>query len=626
MKKLIFFLIVFFAINIIGQQSKVFVPRNILEAYDKGTRSFDGTPGKNYWQNSSDYKIFAEVIPAERMVKGIEEITYHNNSPHVIKRLALRIYQDIYRKGAARDFPLPADDIDDGVVIDRFVINGKEYDTQNQSREFNRFMTNAFVTLEDSLAPGESVNIEIGWNFVLPSKGGLRMGTYDETSFYVAYWYPQISVFDDIDGWDTFNYGGMQEYYNDFSNYEVEITVPENFVVWGTGILQNPKEVFDSRILDKYQKAQTSDEIISIIDSTTYAEGIVTNKGKNTYKFKAEDVPDFVFATSDHYLWDLTSTVVDSLTGRRTVIGAAYKKESEDFYQVAEISKKSILYYSNKMPSYPFPYPTLTVFNGSGGMEAPMMINDGSSRTIAGTIGVTSHEIAHQYMPFLMGTNERKYAFMDEGWAVMLPFEFQIEESNGEHNRKLATISGYERIAGTEDDMPLSVPSTELRNAYRNSAYVRSAAAYLMLYEFLGEELFLKALHEYMDRWNGKHPIPWDFYFTFNDVLNEDLSWFWNPWFNEFAHPDLGIKEVKIENGKLYVTIEKIGSQPVPVYLEIVNGEDEVISTKHETNIWKNGEKESVIILDYSEDIKTIKLGNDNIPDSYKENNLYELK
>ncbi|MBZ0178049.1 MAG: M1 family metallopeptidase [Melioribacteraceae bacterium] len=626
MRTVVLLLISFFAANIFGQPSNLFVPRNVLDAYNTGTRSFDGKPGDKYWQNGSDYKIFAEVIPSERKIKGIEEITYYNNSPHELNRLVFRLYQDIYKKGAARDFPLPENDINEGMIIDRFVVNGKEYDTQSRSREFNRIMTNLMVALEDSLAPGESVKIEIGWSFVLPEKGGLRMGTYDETSFYVAYWYPQVSVFDDIDGWDTFNYGGMQEYYNDFSNYEVEITVPENFVVWGTGVLQNPKEVFDARILEKYQKALTSDEIISIIDSATYSEGIVTNKGKNTYKFNAEYVPDFVFATSDHYLWDLTSTVVDSSSGRRTVIGAAYKKESEDFYQVAEISKKSILYFSNTMPAYPFPYPTLTVFNGSGGMESPMMINDGSSSTIAGTIGVTSHEITHQYMPFMMGTNERKYAFMDEGWAVMLPFEFQIHESNGEHNRKLATIAGYERIAGTEEDTPLLVPSTELKNTYRNSAYVRSAAAYLMLYEFLGEELFLNALHGYMNRWQGKHPTPWDFYFTFNDVLKDDLSWFWNPWFNDFSFPDLGIKEVKNKDGKLIVTVEKIGGQPVPIYLETLSENGETLSTKFVNDFWKTGDKEKVVELENTADIRTIKLGNDYIPDSNDGNNFYEIK
>ena len=452
----------------------------------------------------------------------------------------------------------------------------------------------------------------------------MRMGAYDSSSFFVAYWYPQVAVYDDIDGWDRNNYSGTQEFYNDFGNFDVEIKMPHEFLVWGTGTFVNPDEILSEKYLNKYKEAQISDTVVNIVKQEDYNSGPIT-KGKdfNIWKFKAEYVPDFAFAVSDHYLWDAGSVVVDETTGRKVVVGAAYKKESEDFYEVAEIGINTIKSLSTDLPGVPFPYPNITVFNGSGGMEFPMMVNDGSASSRAGTVGVTSHEITHTYFPFYMGINERKYAFMDEGMAVMLPFDLQKELEPASTQRERNAL-GYESIAGEEMEMPLIVPSTLLTGrSYRTSAYARPGLAYEFLQDYLGRDKFRSVLKEYIKRWNGKHPIPYDFFFTFNEMAGEDLSWYWKPWFFEFGYPDLSIKEVKSGMESSKVEIEKIGIIPIPLKLRVTFA-DETFEEYYKTvEVWKQGNLDYTVEIPGDRKIVKVELGSTEIPDVDRGNNVY---
>ncbi|NNG26691.1 MAG: M1 family metallopeptidase, partial [Ignavibacteriaceae bacterium] len=497
-------------LGLLGQQ-ELYMPRNIQSAYEEGTRSFNGMPGDNYWQNSSDYKIKVEVDPQENLLTGSEEITYYNNSPDTLTRIVIRLYQDILKKGGARDWSLPSDGVHDGVQISKVIIAGKEVDMEDR-KNFNRSGTNLLITLNEVLHPNSQLYLSIDWNVYISDKVKIRMGAYDSTSFFIAYWYPQVAVYDDIDGWDRYNYSGQQEFYNDFSNFDVEIKVPNTFAVWGAGELQNPEELLNEKYLVRYNLAHQSEDVVRIVKEEDLTEGNIFNNLNefNTWKYKADYVTDFPFALSDHYLWDGVSVIADSTTDRKVFVDAAYKIESEDFYDVANISKKSIQYFSFEMPGVPFPYPCLTAFNGSGGMEFPMMINDGSASTLAGTVGVTSHEIAHTYFPFYMGINESKYAFMDEGWAVMLPFKFQ-ERMVDENYPRRRNVGSYQRFAGNETEMPPMIPSVLLKgHSYRTAAYSRPGIAYDFLREVLGDDLFTEALQEFIKQWNGKHPLPYD--------------------------------------------------------------------------------------------------------------------
>jgi len=612
--------------GLLGQQ-ELYMPRNIQSAYEDGTRSFDGKPGDNYWQNSSDYKIKVEVDPQENLLTGSEAITYYNNSPDTLTRIVIRLYQDILKKGGARDWPLPSESVHEGVQISKVIIAGKEVDMEDR-KNFNRSGTNLLITLNEALPPNSQLYLSIDWNVYISDKVKIRMGAYDSTSFFIAFWYPQVAVYDDIDGWDRYNYSGQQEFYNDFSNFDVEIKVPNTFAVWGAGELQNPDELLNEKYLERYNLAHQSEDVVRIVKEEDLIEGNIFNNLNefNTWKYKADYVTDFPFALSDHYLWDGVSVIADSTTDRRVFVDAAYKIESEDFYDVANISKKSIQYFSFEMPGVPFPYPCLTAFNGSGGMEFPMMINDGSASTLAGTVGVTSHEIAHTYFPFYMGINERKYAFMDEGWAVMLPFKFQERMADENYPRR-RNVGSYQRFAGNETEMPPMIPSVLLKgHSYRTAAYSRPGIAYDFLREVLGDDLFTEALQEFIKRWNGKHPLPYDMYNTFSEVAGQNLNWFWYPWFFERGHPDLAINRVEQQEEKLKVFISKEGSIPIPINLKIVFEDGTETELVHTAAVWKNGNKEFIIEYPADNPVKEVILGSPDIPDTDSENNLVVIQ
>ncbi len=625
-KKFFFASLIFLTTLSFAQRTSLPIPLNIQKAIDKGTRTLDGKPGPNYWQNKAEYKIKAELEPKTRIITGQETIVYFNNSPDTLKQIVVKVLPDLYRKGNSRDFEISPNDITDGIHLREISVNGEEIKTDGTDKAIRREGTNLFITPKLPMAPKSSIEIKFSWSFILPKESNVRMGTYDSTSFFVAYWFPQVAVYDDIDGWDIVNYNGQVETYNDFSNYEIELTVPKNFIIWGTGLLQNPEEVLSTEIFERYKKANSSDTVVKIIEEKDYKSGLVTaDKEKLIYKFKADYVPDFVFATSDHYLWDGSSLIVDKKSGRRTFISAAYKKESKDFYMVAELARKAIESFSTHIPEIPFPYPKMTVFNGEGGMEFPMMVNDSSEPELQRTVHLTSHEISHTYFPFYMGINERKYAWMDEGWATMLPFDFQTANAPGYDPRARNAIS-FSEFAGNEQDVPPMVLSYELRGAsYRTASYRRPGAAYEFLRQMLGDELFKKCLYEYINRWNGKHPIPFDFFFTFNKTDGQNLDWYFKPWFFENKYPDLSLV-AKIVDGGVSVNVTNKGGLPVPVKLKFYyeDGTNEFVYEKN-ADEWKNGNVAVTTFLQTKKKVKKIELGTTQIPDVNPNDNIVEF-
>ena len=606
-------------------QDSFFMPLNVKHAYKNGTRSINGMPGKNYWQNSSDYKIKAEIIPSELMVKGIEKIKYSNNSPDTLRNLVIRLYQNFNKIGGVRNRGLDSCAITKGDIIDNLSINGKKLDLHN-TELVEIYGTNMFINLLNPILPDSKTELEIGWHFQIPKYPNPRMGAYDSTSYFIAYWYPQISVYDDIDGWDAFDYVGEQEFYNDFNNYDVNISVPNNIAVWSTGILQNPEEVLTEKYLERYKKAWSSDEVIHIISTDDLQnKNIFTNENEtNSWHFKAENVTDFAFALSDHYFWDGVSLVVDKNTNRRVYIASAFRTTSIDFQGVADITRKALDYYSSELPGVPYPYPSMTVYNGAGGMEFPMMVNDASTTDFISTVGLTTHELAHTYFPFYMGINERKYAWMDEGMARFMPFD--LIKKLTDYDRLSVSVDRYEGFAGNDLEMPPITPSVLLRgDAYRVASYDRPAIAYYYLQEVLGKEKFINSLKEYINRWNGKHPIPFDFFHTFNNFTGENLNWYWEPWFFKKGCTDLAIESAEQKDGILRIIIENKGTIPVPVKL-ILKGKNDFKKVIYRTPlIWSIEGNKVNFVEKESNKIIDIKLGDSQIPDINKNDNTYYL-
>ncbi len=611
-----------------AQSSKLFMPREITKAYQNGTRSFDGKPGANYFQNSTDYQIEVDFDPQTGLLKGKAEMFFHNNSPDSMRAIVLRLYQNFYQKGGARRWAIDPADIHDGVQITLLKINNEIIDITD-SKKYSLNNTNAIVRPQEKIAPASVATVEVEWSFVMPRKNQIRYGLYKESSYFVGFWFPQIAVYDDISSWDIIDFNGEQEFYNDYGNFEVKINVPQNYLVWATGVLQNPKDVLSSEYLKRYEKSRTSDEVVHIIEKTDLEKGkITTQNNSNTWAYKAEDVSDFAFAVSNEYLWDAVSVVVDEKTGRRAVSQAVYGEQDADFYEVAEIGKKTLKLLSTQIMQVPYPYPQMTAFAGDGGMEYPMMVNDGSVEDRDFTVFVTAHEISHSYFPFMVGTNEKKYAWVDEGLVTYLPKDIEVALSKTpNHDPIIEGIATFGNWAGREVEQPLILPSYLVNGiSYRLQAYSRPAVAFHLLRQYLGHEKFHSALAAYITRWESKHPTPWDLFFTFENITGEDLSWFWKSWFYSYGVPDLSIEKLTSVNNTLSVEIACNGELITPIALKFIfeDNTEEIIDFP--VSVWKNGDAIFKFDKKFDKKVKTVELGNPHIPDSFPENNIKDVE
>jgi hypothetical protein len=617
----LFIISTFFCAATFGSGLKM--PKEIKKAYANQTRSYDGKPGTHYWQNFADYNIKASIEPKTRLLSGTEKIIYYNNSPDSLKNIVVKLDQNMYKKGAARNSELSPETVNDGVNIRNLKIAGNSISLDLNDKIVSYNGTNMIIKLPSPQPPNSKLEIDVVWSFTIPAGTNIRIGTYDESTFFVGYWYPQVAVYDDIRGWDLISYNGEHEFYFDYSDINAEIKVPKGFGVWATGMLQNAGEVLNEKYLEKYNEALSSDKLINIVAKEDSGKEVYKSiDGFTTFNYYAKNVTEFAFGLSDHYLWDGTSIEIEP--GRRVACFSAYNPKSDFFQQTAQMAKRTIEFLTNEMPGVIYPYPQITVFNGDEGMEFPMIVNDGQFSDKITDVYVTTHEIAHMYFPFYVGINETRYAWMDEGMAYFLPLDLQIELSNYDHRTR--AVVGFSRWAGNEMDIPMILPSILSRDPNLSFlSYYKSSTAYEMLQSALGKELFAKGLKEFINRWNGKHPTPWDFFYTFEDVAQKDLSWFWKPWFFESQIPDLAIKDFKVENGQAKVLIENVGNLPVPIDLTFTMEDGSKTNYSESCSVWEKNDNEAWVSTNVAGNVKYVELLNKNIPDANASNNKFDV-
>ncbi len=610
-----------FAIFVHAQQ--LYVPREIKKAYANGTRSENGKPGNKYWQNRAKYAININVTPPARQVTGTEVIDYTNNSPDTLKTLAIKLLLNNHMAGAIRLRQAREEYFTDGISIDSFSVNGQS----TKWRKIPVPATTQNIHLQTPVAPNETVHLSFSWHYDL-SKESNREGLIDSTSFFIAYFYPRVAVYDDCFGWDFIDFTDTQEFYSDFNDYTLNVTVPKNFIVWSTGTLQNAADVLQPEYAKRLNKSLISDDVINVASKKDLLAGKVTQNKSNTWQWSAVNVPDMAVGISDHFVWDASSVVVDKNTNRRSAVQAAYNDTAADYHKMVEYGKHSLDWFSNNWPGVAYPYPKTTIFQGFAGMEYPMMVNDETYQDPNFSRFVAEHEIAHTWFPFYMGINESRYAFMDEGWATTLELligRADQGDSIADSLFKRFRVEQWINDNSTEEDLPIITPADALKGiAYGNNAYGKPALAYIALKDMLGDDLFRKCLHTYMERWNGKHPIPWDFFYTFNDASGKDLNWFWNSWFFSNGYIDLAISDVKETDTGLAVTVQNKGGfvAPANVLLTYSDGSTEI---KHLTSeIWKANLLEAVVTIPTNKKIKSIKLDGGIFMDADEKNNIWD--
>jgi Peptidase family M1 domain len=532
---------------------------------------------------------------------------------------------NIHKNGAPRDGGASPDYLNAGMKIDSVSAAGLAVKMPDNPMVF----TNRQLRLPKPLPPHDSMRLTFDWHYDISLESN-REGLLDSTTFFLAYFYPRIAVFDDYAGWDRMPFTDGKEFYSDFNDYDVSVNVPKNYVVWATGDLQNPQTVLQADFLKKYQESLTSDNVIHVATKQDNAAKKVTiQNDMNSWVFTCTNTPDVALAFSDHYVWDASSVVVDKKTKRRASVQAAFLDEAADFHQMVDFGKHALDWFSNNLPGVPYPYSKSSIIQGFADMEYPMMVNDNTTPDPVFSRFVAEHEIAHTYFPFYMGINETRYGFMDEGWATTLELfigRADLGVEKAENLFKQFRVEGWISDPSQEGDIPIITPSNILNGAgLGNNEYGKAALGYLAMKDLLGDDLFKKCLHEYMNRWNGKHPTPWDFFFSFNDAAGKNLNWFWQNWFFTTGYIDFSIEKVAKAKKGYAINLKNIGGfvAPVDVMIEYADGSKE---TLHQTPaLWQANQKEAVINVETKKVIKSVGLDGGIFMDADVKNNVFKM-
>jgi Asp-tRNA(Asn)/Glu-tRNA(Gln) amidotransferase A subunit family amidase len=617
------------------------MPRYVQSAYAAGSRSMDGNPGPAYWQNHAVHNIDITVSPPNRTVTATQQITYTNNSPNPMPFALVRLYQDVRRVDATQEDPLTEEFFNSGLQISSATMNGTPLD-MNLFSSLLPFKTVRLVQLPQPLMPGQSANFTFDWTYDLALEAK-KEGVVDPTTFFIAYFFPRISVMSDADtglpglvpGGDVeeFTYRSGRELNNDFADFTYSVTVPKNFIVWATGDLQNPDEVLQPDRVARLQESFTSDEIINIATPEELQQGLVTAQTDTvTWRWKADNVPDVAIGLSDRYIWDAGSVLVDESTGRRTAVQSAYAPEHTYFQTMVQDGKDAVAFTSTEWPGIPYPYDKMSIFVGGADEEYPGMANDEPepSEVAPGVVGtprfIAMHEIAHGYFPFYMGIDERRYPFMDEGWTTAFEYLFNVQDTGQEAADALFNgVRGGLSSPYPGEEIPIIAAADATRGqATGNIAYDKPALAYLALKELMGDEAFKAALHEFMARWNGKRPLPWDMFNTFNDVSDENLNWFFHNWFFEGYYIDLAVREVNAVDGGYEIVVGNPGGLAAPFDVKVVYADGTEESFRQGPGVWKGSIEQATVPLETDRELKSVTLEGGIFQDSSPNDNTWE--
>ncbi len=578
--------------------------RSIQKTYEKGSRSRTGAPGASYWQNTANYKIRVSFDPASRELKGTVDIDYFNYSPDTLNRLVLKLYPNLYRADAMRNIPVSLSDLGEGMRIDSLTVNGAE--------AFRPTVRGTNMYLEIlPLLPRQQDHISISYSYTLNKGSFIRTGQIDTGAFFIAYFFPRVTVYDDIDGWNVYPYAGKEEFYNDYGDFDVDIAVPGKYQVWATGELTNTNEVYTPKYAERIAQAVAADSVTDIISPDDIKAGdITTDRPVNHWKFSARQVTDFAFAVSNHYVWKASGITVDTVMGKRVRVDAVFYALHTNYLPVVNYARRTVDLMSGSFPAIPFPYPHITIIDGLDAMEYPMMVNNLPFTTKKEVIEFTAHEVFHSIFPFYVGTNETKFSFMDEGWATMAEFFlYPLIDSGRTAGYDLSPVTAS---AGSDEDVPIMTPTPQLYGRARFSDKdLKPALGYLYVREMLGDRVFLQAMQAYIHLWQGKHPSPYDFFNTMNTVAGVNLNWFWQNWFFEKGVPDLAITRVSTDRLNYSVVISNRGTEDVPVHLRVIYKDGTQTTIYRSMQVWANHRRRIALQFKAKAAVKELVLGDE---------------
>ena len=625
---------------------------SIQKAYRNVTRDTSGRPGANYWQLKTDYSINVRLDPETQTITGSETILLHNNSGDRLEQIVLRLDHNIYRARVPRGFSVPAETTE-GMIVTRIKINGIEIDLKQDAPRSNRRQepekiensyavgldqTVATVILAEPITARGTATIEIDWSTKLPGgaggQGHRMTQRWESMLFQPTQWYPRVAKYDDLQGWDTNLYLGPSEFYNNYGKYDVKIEAPAGWLVSGTGVLQNSQEALAPFVRERLASALKTDEEVMIVKENERGAGkALLPRQRSVWHFLAEEVNDFAWASSAQFVWRATRA---NIPGKGYVpIHMFYLPERANLFQNAgKNARHALEFYSGLL--IPYAFPQLTLQDGpSSGMEYPMVINSNQ--------GAADHETFHQWIPMMVGTNETRYGWMDEGFnnysnilsraaAAKKPFSL---DNLGQR---------YGSISGNEDEPAMMWNANYGGSFYGFQTYQKTSSMFSMLGAIVGDDAMNRAIRKYVETWKFKHPSPWDFMFFMNKELGRDLNWFWYYWLFTTESVNGSLKNVVAqEGGKMQLTVHQSGEMPSPVVLKVefadgtekidsmpnaVMIDDKTAIVKWSEEIWFNGDRDFQAALDFGKrPIRRITLDPyGRFPDSDTRDNVWTAK
>ncbi len=573
--------------------------------YKQGSayRTASGKPGPQYWQNAADYIIKATLDEDSGTLSGNVAITYTNNSPESLDYVWLSLEQNRFTEDSRGTLTTPiggnrySGDVDGGYAISNLSARSGRRGAVSSKHLINDTRMQVFLA-EPIPAKGGTATISMDFVYKIPERGMDRMGKLDTqggTIFSLAQWYPKMLVFDDVKGWNVEPYLGAGEFYLGYGDFDYSITVPYDHIVVGSGELINKREVLTSEQLQRLDRASKSDQTVFIITEEEVNNPSITrpvNQGTLTWHFKMENTRDVAFASSKAFIWDAARINLPS--GKKALAQSVYPKESSGnaaWGRSTEYSKASVEHYSEKWYEYPYPN-AVNVASNVGGMEYPGLNFCSYESKGSGLWGVTDHEFGHNWFPMIVGSNERLYAWMDEGFNTFLNHYSTLAFNNGEYPSGLtnprANLSYYN--SPTREGIDTYPDVADGRLNLGMLAYRKPGLGLAILREYiLGTERFDYAFKSYIKAWAYKHPTPADFFNHISNAAGENLDWFWKSWFYGTGNIDLAINMVMPYQGGYVVMIDNRESIPMPVKM-LATYEDG--STEHinlPVEIWMKG-------------------------------------
>lgn len=614
------------------------IPNAFYKAMEQGTRTMSGKPGANYWRQYAHYDLNVDVIPSDTLVKGDGTITYYNNSPDTLHNLYMELTQNFHQKGVVRNRPA---EITGGVHLHNLSVEGttlNELQSRNDPSGYAINGTQMYIRPAKMVLPGDSVKINVSWDFKVPQKGiGGRMGRSKGNLYYIAYWYPQMRVYDDVNGWFTDPFLGNAEFYHDFADYNVDITVPGQWMVASTGTLNNGNDILQKDIYDRLVKAHKSDSVMHVVTKNDF--GHVTKPSDNdkvTWNFSAHNVRDFAFSVTKESMWDATRANVGDRDGDGqtdyTQITSIYRDSAPMWKHGARYTSDAIAFLS-KFTGLHYPWLHMTSVEGEdiigGGMEFPMMtlIGPYHGAPERSFYAVVAHELAHMWVPMQVSNNERRYAWMDEGTTTFNENQAKDTKFPNGPNANITDMNSYLQIAGTDAEGPIMRWSDFHYNpfAYNRASYPKPATMLVTLRHMLGEQTFNKAYHTFLQRWQYKHPYPWDLFNTFEDVTGKDLDWFWRSWYYKTWVLDQAVGVVSSTDNGTRIVIEDRGQVPMPANVQITMADGSTIDRTIPVEYWLKGATRAVININRNSQVQKVVIDPDqDFPDADRSNNSWQ--